>query len=481
MPFKSQAQRGKFYAMADRGEISKATVRHWEDATPKGKKLPEHVAHKKEGAFYHTGVTQALAEFGMAEKNAFEKNAIRALTRYLMDKAPEEAAAVIRRLAPNAQAEQAYKLLGNKARQGVMRGMEEGAGHGQGHVWDVAKETQENLLGKPTGASTATVTRPASFYRPEATGFAASPAAASFKDTEAYRRGTLGALLHDMGRSPELQQMKNLQQKYVRESVPVGGQLSFDDLARGKSVGKKTFQNDPRFASQQHAEIGGAYVRDFLHKNRALTREVPGVDARVRNLVRAHDISTQKFHPWTQNVMPNDRAAGGAIFADKAQGLGSKGWGRTEETGRAFGETPQQTYEFATKKNVPMYTDTINRFAPTPDIGRRKMNDLRQYHVDANAFAQTHGLPQVPLQDYNYTGAGSIYRKAASVKEAMAVEEFVSVFKKLLQRLLTPAEARAAIAKISEGNIWAKGEALKAAYNIPPEERMKVLQFLMEK
>jgi len=29
--------------MADRGEISKSTVEHWEAATPKGKKLPEKV------------------------------------------------------------------------------------------------------------------------------------------------------------------------------------------------------------------------------------------------------------------------------------------------------------------------------------------------------------------------------------------------------------------------------------------------------
>lgn len=43
MPFKSEAQRRKFHAMAGRGEISKKTVEHWEDATPKGKKLPEHV------------------------------------------------------------------------------------------------------------------------------------------------------------------------------------------------------------------------------------------------------------------------------------------------------------------------------------------------------------------------------------------------------------------------------------------------------
>jgi hypothetical protein len=43
MPFKSQAQRAKFYAMEKRGEISHKVVEEFEDATPKGKKLPYHV------------------------------------------------------------------------------------------------------------------------------------------------------------------------------------------------------------------------------------------------------------------------------------------------------------------------------------------------------------------------------------------------------------------------------------------------------
>ena len=42
-PFKSQAQRRKFYAMEASGEISKKTLKKWVDATPKGKKLPERV------------------------------------------------------------------------------------------------------------------------------------------------------------------------------------------------------------------------------------------------------------------------------------------------------------------------------------------------------------------------------------------------------------------------------------------------------
>jgi len=47
MPFKSEAQRRKFYAMTKRGEISPSTVKRWEKHTPKGK-LPEKVKSKKE-------------------------------------------------------------------------------------------------------------------------------------------------------------------------------------------------------------------------------------------------------------------------------------------------------------------------------------------------------------------------------------------------------------------------------------------------
>ena len=60
MPFKSQAQRRKFYAMADDGEISKKTLNEWEDATPKNKKLPEKV----KTAYYTAGHIFALQQMG---------------------------------------------------------------------------------------------------------------------------------------------------------------------------------------------------------------------------------------------------------------------------------------------------------------------------------------------------------------------------------------------------------------------------------
>ena len=46
MPYKSDAQRRKFHAMENRGEISHATVKEWDKAS-KGKKLPEKSPKKK--------------------------------------------------------------------------------------------------------------------------------------------------------------------------------------------------------------------------------------------------------------------------------------------------------------------------------------------------------------------------------------------------------------------------------------------------
>lgn len=46
MPFKSQAQRRKFYMLAKQGKISKEKLKEWEDATGK-KKLPERARKKK--------------------------------------------------------------------------------------------------------------------------------------------------------------------------------------------------------------------------------------------------------------------------------------------------------------------------------------------------------------------------------------------------------------------------------------------------
>jgi len=49
-PFKSEAQRRKFYAMAERGEIPKATVREYEEKTHGN--LPERVSAKRKAQQY---------------------------------------------------------------------------------------------------------------------------------------------------------------------------------------------------------------------------------------------------------------------------------------------------------------------------------------------------------------------------------------------------------------------------------------------
>ena len=53
MPFASEAQRRKFYALAERGEISKAKVAEYEKET-KGN-LPERVRAKKKAQKYTEG------------------------------------------------------------------------------------------------------------------------------------------------------------------------------------------------------------------------------------------------------------------------------------------------------------------------------------------------------------------------------------------------------------------------------------------
>lgn len=60
MPFKSEAQRRKFYAMAETGEVSEHTLKKWEKETP-DKKLPEHV--KK--SYYQDGQHDALTQLGL--------------------------------------------------------------------------------------------------------------------------------------------------------------------------------------------------------------------------------------------------------------------------------------------------------------------------------------------------------------------------------------------------------------------------------
>ncbi len=47
MPYKSQAQMRKFFAMEKRGELKKGTAERWAKHTPNIKKLPKRVKKSK--------------------------------------------------------------------------------------------------------------------------------------------------------------------------------------------------------------------------------------------------------------------------------------------------------------------------------------------------------------------------------------------------------------------------------------------------
>jgi hypothetical protein len=62
MPFKSEAQRRKLYALEAEGKLKKGTCEKWEAETPKGIKLPERLTPKKA---HGEGVKEALETFNV--------------------------------------------------------------------------------------------------------------------------------------------------------------------------------------------------------------------------------------------------------------------------------------------------------------------------------------------------------------------------------------------------------------------------------
>jgi hypothetical protein len=65
VPYKSDAQRRKFHALLNRGEIKASTVKEFDTAS-KGKKLPERV--KPKGPKKATGKTTARRKRGGGKK-----------------------------------------------------------------------------------------------------------------------------------------------------------------------------------------------------------------------------------------------------------------------------------------------------------------------------------------------------------------------------------------------------------------------------
>ena len=80
-PYASNAQRKKFHAMENRGEISHATVKEW-DKESKGKKLPEHVAKAdlEKAKIYDIKSGKMTADLGQPEHTTPPKGDLKAVT-----------------------------------------------------------------------------------------------------------------------------------------------------------------------------------------------------------------------------------------------------------------------------------------------------------------------------------------------------------------------------------------------------------------
>jgi len=352
---------------------------------------------------------------------ALEKLAMNALTKRLLAASPQKAESLLAQLPKADRAQASYKVLGNKARQAVQSSMPPGAGHGADHVWDVTRDAQGLMGGRLKGRPTNVAAGDVDF----------SP--------DVYRRGVMSSLLHDIGRPAEGRVMKGLQ-----------AQL-------GKKPGKASFKQQPDL---WHSELSGRHAKDFLQKNKAVAKNVPGLDkGQLSGAIRGHDTDIHKKLPWTRERLLDDPAAGATYLADKTQGLGAKGVDRTLEMARKFDETPAETYNFAIGKNVPKYQKAIDDFAPSPAARDSLMAKLDEYRTGMEGFAQQRG---VPLQ-----------------KAAMAVSDFTRVYRLFLNN---PGQTRSSLRKLieaaSKGNPKAKSEAFAAIYKIPRNQRMRIMEAL---
>lgn len=85
MPYKSLAQRRMMHVLEAEGKVPPGTAARWEAHTPKDKKLPEHVEHKKSATLqspslpaidfgnrlkvaYDMGVSKALMDMGLLKQ-----------------------------------------------------------------------------------------------------------------------------------------------------------------------------------------------------------------------------------------------------------------------------------------------------------------------------------------------------------------------------------------------------------------------------
>lgn len=130
MPFKSEAQRRKFHAMAGRGEMSQATVKKWEDETPKKvkKKLPYHVKKASVLGLARLSVASNAFDFSQHGREKLGMNSVM-ITSFLdeleqIEKRANELTAVARGLGGVARtARQEMKVVSPALKSGITQAM----------------------------------------------------------------------------------------------------------------------------------------------------------------------------------------------------------------------------------------------------------------------------------------------------------------------------------------------------------------------
>ena len=368
---------------------------------------------------------------------------------------------------------------------------------------------------------------------------------------DVYRRGVLSSLLHDIGRPAEGNALHTLQHGQQAENVsmaakgqalqagraagtpaapgtaggapapaaPAPGNI---DAMRGRvsqnlqanqaqgdaalqaagtplapqqsPVQVTSAQNMPRDIS--HSELGGRYAKNFMQRNRGLQNAVPGLEgANLSNSIRAHDTDAHAAAPWAPKLLAQDPAAGATYLADKAQGMGQVGVDRTVETGAHFGQTPQQSYDYAMNKNMPKYDQAIAKFSPGPEATQRLRGKLQQYRQGMDQFATQHGIQHAPDMSHMWNQQQAAPQAqvkmamirpatpaAQKVKLAMAVSNFVRAYEQFLSRTkpVQPGALAKLVTMIGKGNPNREHEAFAAIYKMPVDSRLKIMEALAQ-
>lgn len=298
---------------------------------------------------------------------ALTKFARMALMKYLLKLPRAARMAKIKTLPKGLRETVSYKLLGGDAAKATRSALGNDMAHGYPHVFNVTRNAQQLAKNAPRGV---------------------------------YQRSTLGALSHDIAREAETVAASRIAGQY-------GGSIP------------KTLAARPDL---MHSELGGRWMKNFLHKNRQLTKNIPGLSrsgrADLKNAIRAHDTDAWSAIPYLRRA-PGQRqwiqsspAARNVYLADKMDAFGRTGFNRTIEMSKHYKQSPRELMQFVTDKNIPKYQDVISRYA-SPTTRPQLQGQLDEYGNLFKNFAKTQragpgfDVPMGPTWRPFHSGGGS--------------------------------------------------------------------------